>query len=57
MIEALIKFALNQRLILMVVSLGLIFFGFEATKNLSVDAFPDVTNEMCMRVNNASLLQ
>jgi cobalt-zinc-cadmium resistance protein CzcA len=28
----------------MVVSLGLIFFGFEATKNLSVDAFPDVTN-------------
>jgi cobalt-zinc-cadmium resistance protein CzcA len=44
MIEALIKFALNQRLILMVVSLGLIFFGFEATKNLSVDAFPDVTN-------------
>jgi cobalt-zinc-cadmium resistance protein CzcA len=42
--DAIIRAALNQRLILMVVSVALVAFGMNATKKLSVDAFPDVTN-------------
>jgi Cu/Ag efflux pump CusA len=44
MIEAIIKAALNLRLIVVVLSIGLIAFGLDATNKLSVDAFPDVTN-------------
>jgi cobalt-zinc-cadmium resistance protein CzcA len=44
MIEALIKSSLNQRLIVLVVSLMLVVAGVFAAKKLSLDAFPDVTN-------------
>ncbi|HWU03418.1 MAG TPA: CusA/CzcA family heavy metal efflux RND transporter [Novosphingobium sp.] len=39
-----IRAALNQRLIVVVVALVLLGFGFGAVRQLSVDAFPDVTN-------------
>ncbi len=44
MIEALIRGALQQRLVLVVISLVLLAFGLDAARKLSVDAFPDVTN-------------
>ena len=44
MIEAIIRGALKQRLIVVVLSIALLFAGAFAVKNLSVDAFPDVTN-------------
>ncbi len=40
----LIKAALEQRLVVVVIALALIGFGLSATTKLSVDAFPDVTN-------------
>ncbi len=42
--SGLIKAALEQRLIMVVVALALVGFGLRATTKLSVDAFPDVTN-------------
>jgi cobalt-zinc-cadmium resistance protein CzcA len=44
MIPALIRAALEQRLVLVVVSVVLLAFGVDAARKLSVDAFPDVTN-------------
>jgi cobalt-zinc-cadmium resistance protein CzcA len=44
MIEQLIRVALKQRLLVIVVTLCLIAFGIQAMRKLSVDAFPDVTN-------------
>jgi cobalt-zinc-cadmium resistance protein CzcA len=44
MIEALIRGALQQRIVVVVVALGLVVFGIRALQHLSVDAFPDVTN-------------
>jgi cobalt-zinc-cadmium resistance protein CzcA len=44
MIASLIKAALGQRLIVVVLALVLCAFGFRAATKLSVDAFPDVTN-------------
>ncbi|MEI7969939.1 MAG: CusA/CzcA family heavy metal efflux RND transporter [Betaproteobacteria bacterium] len=44
MLNALVRFSLQQRIILVVVSLALTAFGFRAVQSLSVDAFPDVTN-------------
>jgi len=44
MIEGLIRGALAQRLIVVVVSAVLLFFGLNAATKLSLDAFPDVTN-------------
>jgi cobalt-zinc-cadmium resistance protein CzcA len=44
MIQSLIRAALKQRLIVVVVALVLLGFGFSAARQLSVDAFPDVTN-------------
>ncbi|MCB5191303.1 efflux RND transporter permease subunit [Methylobacillus arboreus] len=44
MIESLIRAALKQRLIVIVVALALMAAGAFALKKLSVDAFPDVTN-------------
>ena len=43
MIESLVRTALHQRLIVLVVALILLAFGADATRKLSVDAFPDVT--------------
>jgi cobalt-zinc-cadmium resistance protein CzcA len=40
MIQALIRAALKQRLIVVVVALVLLGFGFSAARQLSVDAFP-----------------
>lgn len=44
MIESLIKTALQQRLVVVVMAVVLLVFGFNAARKLSVDAFPDVTN-------------
>lgn len=44
MIRSIIEGALQQRLVLVVVSLVLLGFGINAAQHLSVDAFPDVTN-------------
>ncbi len=44
MIESLVRGALKQRLVLVVVALCLLAFGLDAARKLSVDAFPDVTN-------------
>ena len=44
MIRSLIQAALRHRLVLMVVTLGLLVAGLLSLQRLSVDAFPDVTN-------------
>ncbi|MBL8533539.1 MAG: efflux RND transporter permease subunit [Betaproteobacteria bacterium] len=44
MIESIIRSALQQRAIVIVVAVILLFFGLDAATKLSVDAFPDVTN-------------
>jgi len=44
MLHRLIALALKQRMILVVVAIVLLGFGFNAAKSLSVDAFPDVAN-------------
>lgn len=44
MIDSLIRNALTQRLIVMVIAVILLVFGLNAARKLSVDAFPDVTN-------------
>ena len=44
MIPAIIRAALEQRLVLVVLSIVLFVFGLDAARKLSVDAFPDVTN-------------
>lgn len=44
MLKSLIRAALTQRLLVMVVAIVLIGFGARAAMRLSVDAFPDVTN-------------
>ncbi len=44
MIESLIRSALRQRLVVVVIALALMVAGLFAVQKLSVDAFPDVTN-------------
>lgn len=44
MLAAIVRAMLNQRLLVVVVALGLCVAGVIATKAVSVDAFPDVTN-------------
>lgn len=44
MIASLVRTALQQRLVVVVVAVILLAFGFNAARKLSVDAFPDVTN-------------
>ncbi|MEI7613708.1 MAG: efflux RND transporter permease subunit [Betaproteobacteria bacterium] len=44
MIESLVKIALQQRLVVLVMAAVLLVFGINAARKLSVDAFPDVTN-------------
>ena len=44
MIESLIRLALKQRLIVAVIAVVLLAFGINASRQISVDAFPDVTN-------------
>jgi cobalt-zinc-cadmium resistance protein CzcA len=44
MLDGLVRAALRQRLIVVVIALILLAFGLQAARKLSVDAFPDVTN-------------
>ncbi|MFN8955931.1 MAG: efflux RND transporter permease subunit, partial [Burkholderiales bacterium] len=44
MLKSLIRAALSQRLLVLVVAIVLLGFGGRAAMRLSVDAFPDVTN-------------
>ena len=44
MIASIIRSALRQRLVILVIALALMATGIFAVKKLSVDAFPDVTN-------------
>ncbi|MFM8330392.1 MAG: efflux RND transporter permease subunit [Candidatus Methylumidiphilus sp.] len=44
MVEALIRGALNNRIVIVALALALVLFGVRAVNSLSVDAFPDVTN-------------
>ena len=44
MVDALVRSALAQRLIVVVLALLLLAFGLNGARKLSVDAFPDVTN-------------
>jgi len=44
MIEAVIRGGLNNRVLVIALSLGFVLFGIHALQTLSVDAFPDVTN-------------
>ena len=44
MIEAIVRGALQQRIVVVVAACILLAFGLGAVRKLSVDAFPDVTN-------------
>src|SRR6476661_1278528 len=44
MVEGLVRTALNQRIVIVVLAFICLAFGIDATRKLSVDAFPDVTN-------------
>ncbi len=44
MIESLVRAAITQRLVVVVIAAVLLAFGLNAARRLSVDAFPDVTN-------------
>ncbi|MGP1716191.1 MAG: efflux RND transporter permease subunit [Methylophilus sp.] len=54
MIESMIRGALKQRLIVLVLAVALVFAGLFAVKNLSVDAFPDVTNVQVLIATQAT---
>jgi cobalt-zinc-cadmium resistance protein CzcA len=44
MLKAIVQSSLNQRVIIAVLAVMALAFGVDATRKLSVDAFPDVTN-------------
>jgi len=44
MLNAVVQGALKQRIVIVVLALIALAFGIDATRKLSVDAFPDVTN-------------
>jgi cobalt-zinc-cadmium resistance protein CzcA len=44
MIEKIVRLSLQQRLLVLIIAIVLMVAGLLATKRLSVDAFPDVTN-------------
>lgn len=54
MIESMIRGALKQRLIVLVVAISLVIAGFFAVKKLSLDAFPDVTNVQVLIATQAT---
>lgn len=54
MIESLIRSALKQRLIVLVLAIALIIAGIFAVKKLSLDAFPDVTNVQVLIATQAT---
>ena len=54
MLHAVVRAALKQRIIIVVVAAILLCFGIEAARKLSVDAFPDVTNVQVQIATEAS---
>jgi cobalt-zinc-cadmium resistance protein CzcA len=54
MIEKLMSFALNNRLLIVILVAAIIGFGAAAYKTLPIDAFPDVTNVQVEIVSNAT---
>ncbi|MEO7404193.1 MAG: efflux RND transporter permease subunit, partial [Burkholderiales bacterium] len=54
MFEAVIRAALTQRLVVLVIACVLVAFGLNAARKLSVDAFPDVTNVQVQIATEAS---
>ena len=54
MIESLIRGALKQRLIVLVLAVALVVAGAFAVKKLSLDAFPDVTNVQVLIATQAT---
>jgi heavy metal efflux system protein len=54
MIESLIRGALKQRLVVVVIAAAMFLAGFSALKKLSVDAFPDVTNVQVLIATQAA---
>ena len=44
MLSSMVRAMLNQRLLVVVIALAFLGFGLRASQQLSVDAFPDVTN-------------
>ena len=55
MIERLIRTALAQRLIVLLVVLGLIVSGVAAFRHLPIDAFPDVTPVQVQVITTSAL--
>lgn len=53
MLQGIVNAALHQRLVIAVIAVVLLFFGFQATQKLSVDAFPDVTNVQVLIASEA----
>ncbi|MCP4638728.1 MAG: efflux RND transporter permease subunit [Methyloversatilis sp.] len=53
MIESMVRGALSQRLVIVVLAFVLLAFGLDAARKLSVDAFPDVTNVQVQIATNA----
>jgi len=54
MLAKLVRAAIGQRLIVVVLALVLLAFGVDAARKLSVDAFPDVTNVQVQIATEAS---
>jgi cobalt-zinc-cadmium resistance protein CzcA len=54
MLEKLMSFALNNRLLVVILVVAVIVFGLAAYKTLPIDAFPDVTNVQVEVVSNAT---
>lgn len=54
MIESMIRGALKQRLIVLVLAVALVIAGAFAVKKLSLDAFPDVTNVQVLIATQAT---
>src|SRR5262245_53888827 len=44
MLNAIVQTSLNQRVVIIILAVIALAFGIDATRKLSVDAFPDVTN-------------
>ena len=42
--DRLVRFALSQRLLVILACAGVVFLGFQALRQVPIDAFPDVTN-------------
>ena len=54
--QRLIAFALTQRLLVALLAVGLAFAGYEAFRQLPIDAFPDIspTQACCPRTRRRS---